>query len=146
MRIAVASDDGVQVAAHSGRCREFVVFDVVDGKATRVEGRANRHTHHAQGQCGGHGHQHGHQHGHAHGAAPADVAPGHGCHGGILAALGDCKVFVAGGMGRRLVAGLLASGVTPYACAGGTVDEAAEAFASGKLTPLTPEMACQHQH
>lgn len=41
MIIAVASDDGMHVAEHPGRCRGFVVFEVGPSRAVRVGYRSN---------------------------------------------------------------------------------------------------------
>ena len=41
MRIAVASSDGVRVDQHFGHASQFLVFDVVAGRARLMETRAN---------------------------------------------------------------------------------------------------------
>jgi predicted Fe-Mo cluster-binding NifX family protein len=134
MRIAVASDDGEHVAAHTGRCRQYVVFEVTDGVATRCAALPYDHTAHAQGRCG-EGARHHRQ---------SSEGGGQECHQGVLAALANSGVLIAGGMGRRLTIGLVAAGVTPYLCRAGTVEEAAQAFLAGELVPLSPASACQH--
>ena len=41
MRIAVPSDNEQTIAAHTGRCRGFVIFDIDNGEAKKVEYRMN---------------------------------------------------------------------------------------------------------
>lgn len=117
MRIAVASDDGMDVAAHTGRCRGFVVFDVNGQDAARGDFRPNTYTAHAQGKCDG-----GDEQPHA-----------HHTHGPLLDALADCRVLVTRGLGPRLVADLAARGIEAYVCSAGQADEAARLYAQGRL-------------
>jgi predicted Fe-Mo cluster-binding NifX family protein len=127
MRIAVASDDGVEIAAHTGRCRGFVIFDIAGQTATRVEVRMNGFTAHARGMCQG---DQSHQ-----GSAA------HQTHGPLVAALSDCRVLVTRGLGQRLVTDLAARGIEAFVCAVNTVDEAADLYARGRL-PRAPGGVC----
>lgn len=131
MRIAIATDDGTDVAAHTGRCRSFAIFDVEGQEAKQVELRPNDFTAHAQGQCVGHTHtaEHAHQHQHS--------------HAGLLAALADCRVLVARGMGPRLHADLAAHAIDAYVCDVLRVDEAAARYARGAL-PRATSTTCTH--
>lgn len=126
MRIAVATDDGEQIAAHTGRCRGVVIFEVEAGVPRRVEERRNTFTAHARGECGGH-----------------EVASpgGHHSHAGLIDALADCQVLITRGMGPRLVADLSARGIDPFVSGVEGVDEAATLFAQGKL-PRLPGTGC----
>ena len=130
MRFAIASDNEVEIAAHTGRCRGFVIYDAADGAATRVEYRANSFTGHARGECTGHEHEQGH---------------GQRSHGPLLDALSDCQALVSRGMGPRLVADLADRGIHPYACHVTSVDEAAQLFARDAL-PATDDGGCCHHH
>ena len=134
MRIAVTTDDGVHVAAHTGRCRSFVIFDVLDGAPVRREERANTFTPHAQGRC-----KQGHED-----AAKHAAGSGHHSHGALLEAIGDCDVLVSHGMGRRLLDDLAARGIEPCACDVDGVDEAAALLAAGKLPRLPGGGHCRH--
>lgn len=146
MRIAVATDDGRMLAAHTGRCRGVVVFDVEGGAACRVEERINTFTAHARGECAsGHGDHRGAHAGHD---APAGHAGGaeahatsHHSHDGLLGALADCRVLITRGMGPRLVADLSAHGIDPFVSLVEDVDEAASLFARGQL-PRAPGTGC----
>ena len=57
MKIALASDDGTTIAAHTGRCQGFVIYEVFDDQAVRLGYRENKFTGHARGECGS---EHGH--------------------------------------------------------------------------------------
>jgi predicted Fe-Mo cluster-binding NifX family protein len=128
MRIAVASDDGVDVAAHTGRCRGFVVFDINGQEATRNEYRPNTFTAHAQGKCSG-----------VEGDAHA-----HHSHGPLLDALTDCRVLVTRGLGPRLIADLAARGVEAYVCEVTQAEEAARQYAQGRLAKAAGCGCCRH--
>ena len=119
MRIAIASDDGVQIAAHTGRCRGFVIFDVTGQTAARVEVRTNGFTAHARGECQG--------------DQPHPGSAGHQAHGPLVSALSDCRVLITRGLGQRLVVDLAAQGIEAFVCAIDGVDDAADLFARGQL-------------
>lgn len=130
MRIAIASDDGVHVAMHTGRCRGFVVYEVDDGVARRTEYRENRFTEHALGRCGDH--------------AAQEPASSHHSHAPLVGALADCAALVTRGLGPRLVADLAARGVQSYLSAAETADEAAAQYARGMLVPASATGSCCH--
>lgn len=92
MKIAIPSDDQVTLCPHFGRTRGFLIFSIKNGIVENQEYRANTFTQHVMGQQQPqHHHEHEHQgerHQHS--------------HGGILEALKDCEVVIAGGMGYRL--------------------------------------------
>ncbi|MEW6235806.1 MAG: NifB/NifX family molybdenum-iron cluster-binding protein [Candidatus Omnitrophota bacterium] len=129
MRFAVASDDGKIIAAHTGRCRSFVVFDVVEDAVKRVEVRQNIHTAHALGLC-------------ADGAERSHDSHSHS-HDGLLRALEDCQALISRGMGRRLVIDLLSRNIAPVFCKEDAVEEAASLYAKGKLL-LSHTNSCSH--
>lgn len=131
MRFAVATDDGAEVARHTGRCRRFMIFDAENGAAIRRADRENQFTEHVRGH---------------HQEDAAEHAPhgGH-AHDDLLKALSDCQALVSRGMGPRLVQDLEQHGITPHVCDVDSVDAAAERFAQGKLPRLTgPGAACRH--
>ena len=128
MKIAVASDDGVNVALHTGRCRGFVIYEVAGQAATHTEYRANNFTTHALGQCQGD---------HAH-----DSGSSHHSHGPLVDALGDCTVLVTRGLGPRLIADLAVRGIEAYLCLVETAEEAAVQYARGLLSRATGGGCC----
>jgi predicted Fe-Mo cluster-binding NifX family protein len=129
MRIAIASDDGAAVAAHTGRCRGFVIYEVDGHTAVRIEHRINTFTAHAQGECRG-----------EHGAATE-----HHSHGPLIDALNDCRVLVTRGLGPRLVADLAAQGIEAYVCNTERVDDAAQRYAQGQLARAASTGCCCHR-
>lgn len=128
MRIAVASDDGTRVAAHTGRCGGFVIYDVSGAAVERVEYRTNWFTTHARAACSD---DHG-------GAEHASS------HGPLLEALADCRALVTRGLGPRLVADLAAHGIGAYVCDTESADEAAALYARGQLARAPDRGCCRH--
>ena len=51
MRIALPSDDGQTMAAHTGRASGFVIYDINNNQAIQLEYRTNTFTAHAKGEC-----------------------------------------------------------------------------------------------
>lgn len=88
MKIAIATDDYVNVTGHVGRCGGFLVYDVENGKILNTEKRENNFTNH------GKGHSHGHHHNHEHGKSG---------HERLAEALSDCSHLICHGAGWRLV-------------------------------------------
>lgn len=132
MRIAVATDDGITIAGHFGRCAGFEIFEVNGNEANKVESRPNSNSHHhGQGDC----HQHGH-HEH-HGAVHS--------HESFLNALHDCQAVICRGMGRRAVSDLSARGIKPVITAQDVkVAEAARLYALGQLDWSSDSQCCSH--
>jgi predicted Fe-Mo cluster-binding NifX family protein len=126
MRVAIASDDGRNVASHAGRCACFVVFEF-ESRALIGQGvRQNSHTAHARGQCSGEEHSHGHRD-----------------HGSLLDALSDCQVFISLGMGPRLRADLASRGIEAVVCQETDARRAAELFSEGHLASAG-QGTCDH--
>jgi predicted Fe-Mo cluster-binding NifX family protein len=124
MKVAIASDDGKNIAAHTGRCACFVIYDVQNAQIAAREVRPNAFTPHAQGECDGEpkgAHRPG---------------GGSGRHESLLSALSDCEVFICRGMGPRLVADLQQGGVRVIFCGETNADEVASKFTNGTLQAL----------
>ena len=134
MRIAVASDDGVSIAGHFGRCAGFLVYDVDNGDVKKLDYRLNAFGHHHQGQDGHHGHGHDHVH-----------SEEHHSHSGFVNALSDCQAVICRGMGRRAVVDLAANGITPAITSEDvTAQEAAALYAKGSLNASSDSSCCSH--
>ena len=131
MKIAFASDDGTTIAAHTGRCQGFVIYEIVDDQAVRLDYRENEFTGRARGECDA-----AHEKGRSHDEAYGSRAP-------LLQALGDCCAVVSRGMGPRLDADLTALGVDAYICDADDVDAAAQDFAAGRLSRAAGRGCCQ---
>ena len=130
MRIAIPSDDETSIAPHTGRTRGFLIYEIKESRAEKVEYRCNDFTAHAKGECqGDEQHSETHQH-HSH-------AP-------LLDALQDCQVVIAGGMGPRLVADLKRRGLEVVFCEADNADSAAQAFARRELVSLDNSSCCRH--
>jgi len=130
MRIAIPSDDGTNIAAHTGRASGFVIFDVKDSAVEKVDYRTNSYTGHAKGLHSPEGGHHQHQ---IH------------SHNSLLGALEDCNVFIANGMGPRLIRDLEGNGIQVVFCRETVAEEAARQFAQGKLDTSVGS-SCDHRH
>jgi predicted Fe-Mo cluster-binding NifX family protein len=131
MKIAVASDDQVSIAAHFGRCAGFVIFEAHDGQIDMLGFRENSFGHH---QRGTHDHAHDHDHG--------DSLHS---HDGFIGGLSDCEVVICRGMGRRALADLSANGIKPVITAEDvTVHDAATLFSQGRLNWSNDSSCCSH--
>jgi predicted Fe-Mo cluster-binding NifX family protein len=130
MRIAVASDDGVAIAGHFGRCAGFEIFEVAGNEATKIERRPNTNSHHhdGQGDCNHHGHDNNSHN-----------------HESFLLALRDCQAVICHGMGRRAVADLAARGIRPVITRQDVpAQEAVRLYAAGQLSESGGSQCCSH--
>jgi predicted Fe-Mo cluster-binding NifX family protein len=131
MKIAIPSDEGTYLSQHFGRTLGFTIFEIIDIQIVNQEYRPNTFTGHALGQ-----HQE-HQH---HGPEHEDHA--HQSHNGILNALHDCEVVIAGGMGRRLVDDLTDAGKRIIITTQIETRKAVEMFLADELK--SDKEACDH--
>ena len=129
MRIAIPTDNDQTIAAHTGRCQGFAIYDIDNGEAKKVEYRANNMTQHgySHGQNESGGRQCSHQ-GHGHGEGNQAHS-----HNRLLDALDDCQMMVAKGMGPRLVQDLQQHGIEVCFSMENDVRKAAESLAKGEL-------------
>ena len=86
MKVAVATDDFVNVTGHVGRCNGFLVFEIEEGKIVNVENRENNFTNHKRSEH--HSHDHEHSHGHSHSA--------------LVDGLSDCSHLICTAAGWRM--------------------------------------------
>ncbi len=128
MRIAIPSDDGVNIASHTGRTRGFVIYDIEDSKARRLEYRENRYTAHARGEHENH----------------TDHAHRHHSHDPLMEALADCQAMIARGMGPRLIRDLESKNIQVVFCSETNAEEAAVKYAAGHLED-TGKSTCDHR-
>ena len=127
MKIAVVSDDGTTISQHFGRARFYVVVTVEDGAVTARETRDKM----GHAQFAGEPHDTG-----GHRADPR----GHGFdasaqsrHSRMAAAIADCEVLLARGMGAGAYGGMKQAGIQPVVTDIPTVDEAVQAYLDGRL-------------
>jgi predicted Fe-Mo cluster-binding NifX family protein len=88
MKVAVATDDFVNVTGHVGRCNGFLVYEIEDGKVINVESRENNFTNHKRSEH--HSHDHGHEHSHGH------------SHSALVDGLSDCSHLICTAAGWRM--------------------------------------------
>ncbi len=105
MRIAVASDDGINVTGHVGKCRGFLIIDVENGEILKKEIRKNSFTDHAIGKNEENVHDHENGHGGGHGNNDG--------HKRLAEGLKDCKYLISHGMGWKLVEDIKSLGIEP---------------------------------
>ena len=82
MKVAVATDDFVNVTGHVGRCNGFLVYEI------EVESRQNNFTNHKKSEH--HSHDHGHEHSHGH------------SHSALVDGLSDCSHLICTAAGWRM--------------------------------------------
>lgn len=115
-RIAIASDDGKNIARHFGRSRMFVICEIEDSGYRRCAVRANEFTGHSRRECG--------------------TEKQHS-HNGIVEALNDCEAVICRGMGQRALADLVASGIKPLFITRETdVEGALQDYLAGRLSEV----------
>ena len=125
MKIAIPTNDGINLSAHFGRCRQFLIFEARNGEVKLIETRMNA-------GCHGHG--------------SSDGAAEHPSHSGFVEALRDCETVLCGGIGAGAVEALKAAGITVVLVdAAGNAEQIVTAFQSGALRPASVGM-CQCQH
>lgn len=134
MKIAVITDNGETISAHFGRARHFLVFDAAAGKIVGHELRDKAghddFTAHEHGQ----GHHDHHEHHGRH--DPRGHGFGHGSgrrHARMLAAIEDCNVLLARGMGRGAYQALKQANITPITTEIKSAEEAVQAFLTGSI-------------
>jgi predicted Fe-Mo cluster-binding NifX family protein len=127
MKIAAVTEDNVTISQHFGRAPFYVVITVEHGKIVARERREKL----GHGQFAGEPHEEG-----PHGADPR----GHGFdpaaqsrHGKMLAAIADCDILLARGMGTGAYQSMQQAGIRPILTVLENVDEAALAAAEGTL-------------
>jgi predicted Fe-Mo cluster-binding NifX family protein len=125
VKIATPTNDGINLSAHFGRCRQFLIFEARNGEVKLIETRMNA-------GCHGHG--------------SSDGAAEHPGHSGFVEALRDCETVLCGGIGAGAVEALKAAGITVVLVdAAGNAEQIVTAFQSGALRPASVGM-CQCQH
>jgi predicted Fe-Mo cluster-binding NifX family protein len=125
MKIAAVSEDGVTISQHFGRAPYYIVVTVEDGKIVSREKRDKL----------GHAQFAGEQE-EAHGADPR----GHGFdpaaqdrHARMAAAIADCDVMIARGMGAGVYESMKQANIRPVVANVANIDEAMQAYLAGRL-------------
>jgi predicted Fe-Mo cluster-binding NifX family protein len=127
VKIAAVSEDGVSISQHFGRAPFYIVVTVEDGKVISREQREKM----GHAQFAGHGQAPEHAHGsRQHGFDQASQDR----HATMAAAISDCQVLLARGMGAGAYQSLQQAGVRPIVTDIANIDEAVAAFAAGTIT------------
>jgi len=129
MKIAAVSDDGITISQHFGRAPFYVVVTVEDGRITGRETRDKLG--HAQfaGEPGEPGETAHEPDPRGHGFDP--VAQDR--HARMAAAIADCQVMLARGMGAGVYASMEAAGIRPVVTDVTDIDAAVAAYLAGGL-------------
>jgi predicted Fe-Mo cluster-binding NifX family protein len=131
VKIAAITDDGNTLSQHFGRAGYFLVATVEEGKIVGQELR-DKAGHHTFAPNEGAGPSHAGPHG----FDPAS----RGRHAQMLAAIADCEVLLAGGMGQGMYAALEQAGIRPVLTDEARIEEAIRLFLDGSLNER-PDLA-----
>ncbi len=133
MKIAAVTDDGLTISAHFGRAIKYAVITVEDGRVTAEELRDKVGHRDFQGD-GSHGHDipvqpsgYKHEPGHGQGAHSAEK------HRRMFAAIPDCQILLARGMGQGAYSGLNEAGIRPILTDIVTINDAVQAVIAGTI-------------
>lgn len=152
-KIAIVTDDGVNVCAHFGRANYYEVVTVVNGTVTERERREKPNFHgaaHANVQSGNsdEGHRHSHsgngQNGHGHhSSGNGQNGHGHnssGKHQAMAGVISDCDMILAKNMGHGAYMGMLEHGIEPCVTNHTKIDDAIAAVLDGSLINHTERL------
>lgn len=127
MKIAIPTNDGINISAHFGRCREFLVYEALHGQVKLIETRINAGCHGDASEPG-------------HGAAEQHN------HSGFVETLRDCETVLCSGIGAGALEALKAGGIPVVLVeAAGSAENVVAAYESGTLR-LSSGGMCQCQH
>ena len=133
MKIAAVSEDGLTISQHFGRAPFYVVVTVEDRKIVSHEKRDKM----------GHNEFSGETHEEAHGEDPR----GHGFdpaaqnrHARMTAAIADCEVLLARGMGAGAYESMKQANIRPVVTDVANIDEAVQAYIEGRLVDHTDRL------
>jgi predicted Fe-Mo cluster-binding NifX family protein len=134
MKIAAVSEDGKTISQHFGRAPFYVVVTVEDGKIVARETRDKM----GHAQFSGETHE---EHGQAadprgHGFDPAAQSR----HSRMAAAIADCDVLLARGMGAGAYESMKQAGIRPVVTDVTNIDQAVQAVISGQIVDHTEKL------
>lgn len=137
MKIALVSNNGIQISPHFGRAKSFIVVTLKDGQEVARELRTKP----AHQICHGGDHDHSHDQGHSQPIMGPDevdqmgsLTPStSGHHGAVLELISDCSVVIGGGMGMGMERHLQAAGIQPILTSIRPVNAALKAYLAGTL-------------
>lgn len=132
MKIAVATDNGLTLTGHVGRCEMFVVFETIKDKILNSEKRMNNFTLH---RIEGHNHTH------------SSTGKNHHIksHSRLVSGLQDCSYLICSSCGPGLVSDLMSSGIRIILTEEMETEKAVKLLIEGKLVS-EPERECKEHH
>jgi predicted Fe-Mo cluster-binding NifX family protein len=119
MKVAIPTQDGIQISSHLGRSPQFTIFELQAGQVVGSESRVNPYADEKF---------------HQHGASPG--APEKGAHQGMAEVVSDCDAVLGFGHACGAVGALEAAGLKVYMLnAPCTVQQAIDAFVKYLAAP-----------
>ena len=126
MKIAAVSEDGVTISQHFGRAPFYIVVTVENGKIIAREKRDKM----GHNQFGGETHEEAHRADpRGHGFDPA----AQNRHIRMTAAIADCEVLLARGMGAGAYESMKQANIRPVVTDVVNIDDAVQAYLAGSL-------------
>lgn len=131
MKIAAVTEDGITISQHFGRAPYYVVVTVENNAILAHEKRDKM----------GHAHFAGETHTEGtdprgHGFDPAAQSR----HASMAAAIADCQVLLARGMGAGAYESMKVAGIQPVVTEIALIDEAVQAYFAGTLVDHTEKL------
>lgn len=126
-KIAIATNNGVNVTGHIGRCRSFMIYEIDGENILNKELRENVFTHHRISDH--HEHHHGEGGGHS--------------HAGLIEGLKDCSYLISHGGGWRVVEDLKQNNIVTLFTDVELIENAVNQFIKGELKN-DPDLVCRH--
>jgi predicted Fe-Mo cluster-binding NifX family protein len=131
MKIAAVSEDGITISQHFGRAPFYVIVTVENNEIISREQRAKM----GHAQFGGETHAGG-EDPRGHGFDPAAQSR----HASMAAAIADCQILLARGMGAGAYESMRQAGIQPIVTDIASIDEAVRAYLDGKLVDHTEKL------
>ena len=141
MKIAIVTDDDATISQHFGRATKYAVIDVQEGKilGRELRDKPGHHTFHQLEHD--HDHDHSREHGRGMDAHSADK------HIQMVAAIQDCGVLLARGMGQGAKISMEQAGIQAFQVDLDRIDDAVQALIDGSIDQHVHEQLCgQHGH
>lgn len=124
MKIAAVSEDGITISQHFGRAPFYVVLTVENNAIVSREKREKVGHAHFAGEVHAEGNDP-----RGHGFDPAAQSR----HASMAAAIADCQVLLARGMGAEAYESMKTVGIQPIVTEIANIDEAVRAYLDGTL-------------
>jgi len=128
MKIAVASDNQINVSGHLGRVKGFLIYEVDGSEIKSKNYLDNRFTHHVLSEKHEHHHGEGNNHGHSR----------------LIDGLNGVETLIFQSGGWRVVEDLKNNGIKPFLTDETDADITVQKFLKGELQEKTDNVCNQH--